>query len=138
MVAGNLLDIGDYYKAMEIGEQKFGLVPYCDSRCHVGCYTEGSIAITHPTLGLAEAFRHLAPRFTKNIQLHRPDRAQAPSMPPPFADLRALPSLPPDKIRELRRAGMLENDFTSLVRIKGEDTHMPPVQLTREPVFATG
>jgi MoaA/NifB/PqqE/SkfB family radical SAM enzyme len=138
MVAGNLLDIGDYYKAMEIGEQKFGIIPYCDSRCHIGCYTEGSTAITHPSNGVIEAFRHLAPRFTKNIELHRPDRAQVRSMPPPFAELRALPSLPPDKIRELRRAGMLENDFTSNVRIRGEDTYMPPVQLTREPVFATG
>jgi hypothetical protein len=37
----------------------------------------------------------------------------------------------------LRREGMLENDWTSSVRIKGEDTFMPPIQLTREPVFAT-
>jgi hypothetical protein len=87
---------------------------------------------------MVEAFRHLAPRFSKNIKLHPPKREQVRSMPPPFAELRALPSLPPDKIRELRRAGMLENDFTSNVRIKGEDTYMPPVQLTREPVFATG
>jgi hypothetical protein len=59
-------------------------------------------------------------------------------MPPPFAELRGLPSLPPDKIRELRRAGLLENDFTSMVRIKGEDVFMPPIQLTREPVLTAG
>jgi hypothetical protein len=59
-------------------------------------------------------------------------------MPPPFAELRALPSLPPDKIRQLRREGLLENDFTSNVRIRGESTFMPPVQLTREPAFTAG
>ena len=59
-------------------------------------------------------------------------------MPPPFAELRALPSLPPDKIRQLRREGLLENDFTSNVRIKGETIFTPPVQLTREPAFAAG
>jgi hypothetical protein len=123
MVAGNLLEIGDYYKAMEIGESKFGIVPYCDARCHIGCYTEGSTAITHPTNGLVEGLRHVLPR------------APVHTMPPPFAELRALPSLPPDKIRQLRRDGMLENDFTSNVRIKGEDLFMPPVQLTREPVL---
>jgi hypothetical protein len=120
---------------MEVGESKFGAIPYCDSRCHVGCYTEGSTAITHPSVGIAEAFRHLAPRFKKRIELHRPERAAVDAMPPPFAELRALPSLPPDKIRELRRQGLLENDFTSNVRIKGEDSFMPPIQLTREPVF---
>ena len=57
-------------------------------------------------------------------------------MPPPFAELRALPSRPPDKIRQLRREGLLENDFTSNVRIRGADIFMPPVQFTREPVFA--
>jgi MoaA/NifB/PqqE/SkfB family radical SAM enzyme len=136
MVAGNLLEIGDYYKAMEIGEKKYGMVPYCDSRCHVGCYTEGSTAITHPTNGFAEVVRYLTPRGKKRIELRRPERLSG-VMPPPFAELRALPSLPPDKIRQLRRAGMLENDWTSSVRIKGEDTFMPPIQLTREPVFAT-
>jgi MoaA/NifB/PqqE/SkfB family radical SAM enzyme len=136
MVAGNLLEIGDYYKAMEIGEKKYGMVPYCDSRCHVGCYTESSTAITHPAHGVAEVIRYLAPRRKQRIELHRPERLSG-MMPPPFAELRALPSLPPDKIRQLRREGLLENDWTSSVRIKGEDTFMPPIQLTREPVFAT-
>lgn len=137
MVAGNLLEIGDYYKAMEIGERKYGIVPYCDSRCHVGCYTEGSTAIANPSYGLAEGIRYFGPRWKKKIELHRPERLSG-VMPPPFAELRALPSLPPDKIRELRRQGLLENDWTSSVRIKGEDSFMPPIQLTREPVFVTG
>jgi hypothetical protein len=79
--------------------------------------------------------RYISPRRKKRIELHRPERLSG-VMPPPFAELRALPSLPPDKIRQLRREGMLENDWTSSVRIKGEDTFMPPIQLTREPVFA--
>jgi MoaA/NifB/PqqE/SkfB family radical SAM enzyme len=136
MVAGNLLEIGDYYKAMEIGERRYGIVPYCDARCHVGCYTEGSTAITHPEEGIAEAIRFLSPRRKTKIVLERPHRSNA-DMPPPFDELRALPSLPPDTIRQLRRDGLLENDWTSRVRIKGEKSFMPPVQLTREPVFAT-
>lgn len=137
-VAGNLLEIGDYYKAMEIGERKYGIVPYCDSRCHVGCYTEGSTAITNPMVGISEAIRHLklVPRPKQRIELRRPRRIND-VMPPPFAELRALPSLPPDKIRQLRREGRLEHDWTSRLRIKGEETFMPPIQLTREPVLAT-
>ena len=137
MVAGNLLEIGDYYKAMELGEKKHGPIPYCDARCHVGCYTEGSTAVTHPEEGIGEVIRYLAPRRKKPIVLQRPDRLAGAPMPPPFDELRALPSLPPDTIRQLRREGKLENDFTSRVRIKGEENLMPPIQLTREPVFAT-
>jgi len=136
MEAGNLLEIGDYYKAMEIGEQRHGPVPYCDARCHVGCYTEGSTAISHPEEGIAEALRFLLSRHKGKVELQRPERASSAAMPPPFDELRALPSLPPDKIRELRRRGLLVNDWTSRVRIKGEENLMPPIQLTREPVFA--
>lgn len=139
MVAGNLLEIGDYYKAMELGERQFGIVPYCDSRCHVGCYTEGSTAITHPQQGIAEAIRFLAPRRKKPIGLQRPPHRTSPiGMPPPFDELRSLPSLPPDKIRQLRRDGLLVNDWTSRVRIKGEESFMPPIQLTRERAVALG
>jgi hypothetical protein len=136
MEAGNLLEIGDYYKAMEIGEQRHGPVPYCDARCHVGCYTEGSTAISHPEEGIAEAIRFLLSRHKGKVELQRPERVSSAPMPPPFDELRALPSLPPDKIRELRRQGRLVNDWTSRVRIKGEENLMPPIQLTREPVFA--
>src|SRR6266550_388701 len=137
LVAGNLLEIGDYFKAMELGERKHGPIPYCDARCHVGCYTEGSTAVTHPEEGIGEVIRYLAPRRKKPIVLQRPDRLSDAPMPPPFDELRALPSLPPDTIRRLRREGMLENDWTSRVRIKGEENLMPPIKLTREPVFAT-
>lgn len=138
LVAGNLLEIGDYYKAMEQGERLHGIVPYCDSRCHVGCYTEGSIAITHPSEGISEAIRHLYPRPKQRAVLRRPERASdAQAMPPEFHTLRALPSLPPDKIRQLRRENLLEDDWTSRVRIRGEENLLPPVKLTRDPVAAT-
>lgn len=133
--AGNLLETGDYYKTMALGEQRHGPVPYCDARCHVGCYTEGSTAISHPEEGIAEAFRFLFRWRKPEIVLQRPERA-APTMPPPFDELRALPSLPPDTIRKLRREGLLVNDFTSRVRVKGEEDFLPPVQLTREPFTA--
>jgi MoaA/NifB/PqqE/SkfB family radical SAM enzyme len=117
LTAGNLLEIGDYYKAMEIGQQKFGLIPYCDSRCHVGCYTEGSTAITHPANAISEAIRYLAPRSKKRIELHRPERERLPRMPPPFAELRAMSSAPPDRIRQLRRASSSSETDVPVTRI---------------------
>lgn len=57
-------------------------------------------------------------------------------MPPPFDELRALPSLPPDRIRQLRREGMIDKDWTSRLRVKGGEDFMPLVHLTREPVVA--
>ena len=71
------------------------------------------------------------------IVLNRPERLATNPMPPPFATLRALPSFPPDRIRQLRRDGMLENDFTSRVRIKGEENMMPLVQFTRAPALVS-
>lgn len=41
-------------------------------------------------------------------------------VPPAFHTLRALPSMPPDAIRKLRRAGRLENDFSSMMRVKAD------------------
>ncbi|HKP37017.1 MAG TPA: radical SAM protein [Pyrinomonadaceae bacterium] len=116
-LAGNLLEIGDYDKAMELGEKKFGSVPYCDSRCHLACYAEGSTAITHPEEVMSEAFRAITHR-RKQWTLRRP-AVQNAEMPPSFEELRKLPSLPPDKVRALRREGMLLNDWTSRIRIKG-------------------
>jgi MoaA/NifB/PqqE/SkfB family radical SAM enzyme len=132
LVAGNLLEIGDYYKAMEHGERQHGIVPYCDARCHVGCYTEGSTAITHPSEGIAEAVRHLYPRPKMKTVLRRPESASVAAMPPAFHELRAMPSLPPDTIRQLRRENRLQDDWTSRVRIQGEESLLPPVKLTRE------
>jgi hypothetical protein len=134
LVAGNLLETGDYYKTMEQGERLHGLVPYCDARCHVGCYTEGSTAITHPSEGISEAIRHLYPRPKRTMVLRRPERLSVAAMPPAFAELRALPSLPPDTIRRLRRENLLQDDWTSRVRIRGEENFAPPVKLTRQPV----
>jgi MoaA/NifB/PqqE/SkfB family radical SAM enzyme len=117
-VAGNLLEIGDYYKAIKLGEQKHGPIPQCDARCHVGCYTESSTLITHPEVGVGEIAGYLSRRKIETPRLRRPAPVPGESMPPPFALLRALPSLPPDTIRALRQAGALENDWTSRTRIK--------------------
>lgn len=57
-VAGNLLEIGDYFKTVEVGIRKHGPIPHCDSRCHVGCYTEASLAIANPGAAIAELIRH--------------------------------------------------------------------------------
>jgi MoaA/NifB/PqqE/SkfB family radical SAM enzyme len=128
-VAGNLLEIGDYYQVMQLGEQKHGPIPQCDARCHVGCYTEGSTAIKHPEEGVAEIVRYLLSRWKKPPIVQRPARDPAASMPPPFTTLRALPSVPPDIIRGLRKAALLEKDYTSRVRIKSEgaENHMVTV-----------
>lgn len=137
MLAGNLLEIGDYYETMRIGEQKHGPIPYCDARCHLGCYTEGSTAISHPEQGVIEAIRFIFGGWHQDFVLRRPIRIKA-TMPPPYHELRQLPSLPPDKIRELRRKGMIENDWTSWLRIKGQEQSMPIIRLTRKRIYTTG
>jgi MoaA/NifB/PqqE/SkfB family radical SAM enzyme len=131
MLAGNLLEIGDYYEAMRIGEQKHGPVPYCDARCHVGCHTESSTAISHPGQGITEAISYIFDIRRPAFVLQRPQRINV-SMPPPFHELRALPSLPPDSIRKLRREGMIDNDWTSRLRVKGRENFTPLIHLTRE------
>lgn len=128
--AGNLLEIGDYEEAMRAGEAKHGPVPYCDSRCHIGCYMEGSTAITKPWVGVAEAWRYLRPPRTEGVRLRRPRRGAAHEMPPHFAEFRRMPSLPPEETRRLRTEGLLENDFTSSLRIKGPAAQ-PLVSITR-------
>lgn len=130
-LAGNLLEIGDYYEAMRIGEKRHGAIPYCDARCHIGCHTESSTAISHPEQGLIEIKRYLFRNRTRGFVLRCPPR-QNPSIPPSFHELRKLPSLPADKIRQLRRNGMLENDWTSRLTIKDGKLSSPLVQLTRE------
>jgi MoaA/NifB/PqqE/SkfB family radical SAM enzyme len=129
-LAGNLQKIGDYYETMRIGTKKHGPVPHCDSRCHVGCHTEMSTAISHPKEGLTEFLRYIVGGHKQPFVLRRPQRGSA-TMPPPFDELRSLPSLPPDQIRHLRRAGMLDNDWTSRVRVRGEESRTPLIQLTR-------
>ena len=136
LLAGNLLEIGDYDKAMEMGERLHGPIPYCDARCHIGCHTEGSISISHPEEGVAELFHHIFRGLRNPPAWRRPERLSETTMPPPFDELRALPSLPPDTVRQLRRDGLLQNDWTSRVRIKGEEKFMPLTAITRESVFA--
>lgn len=136
LLAGNLLEIGDYYKAMEIGERRHGPIPYCDARCHIACHTEGSIGISHPEEGVAEVIRHIFRSMRNTPALRRPERLSETPMPPPFAELRALPSLPPDTIRQLRRDGLLQNDWTSRVRIMGEENFIPLTTITRESAIA--
>jgi MoaA/NifB/PqqE/SkfB family radical SAM enzyme len=44
----NLLEFGDYWKAVRAAREKFGPVPSCDNRCHMSCYTEPSIVAGNP------------------------------------------------------------------------------------------
>ena len=44
----NLLEIGDYDKAIQEGRRKFGGIPLCDNRCHLSCYIEPSLATKNP------------------------------------------------------------------------------------------
>lgn len=131
LVAGNLLEIGDYDKAMRLGEQKHGPIPYCDSRCHLGCYMEGSTAITNPAEGFMEAWRFLRRPRKNPVRLRRPRGGAGPAMPPAFSEFRKMPSMPPDETRRLRREGLLENDFTSTLRVKGQAAE-PLIAITRK------
>jgi MoaA/NifB/PqqE/SkfB family radical SAM enzyme len=120
-VGANLLETGDYFKAVEAGMRKHGAVPYCDSRCHLGCFMETSTSLTYPDEALLEAARFFD--FRKRVpRVRRPPRQTAAGMPPPFQELRALPSMTPDEIRRARREGKLENDFSSRLRLKRSRT----------------
>ena len=44
----NLLEIGDYKKAIKEGRKKFGSVPKCDNRCHLSCYIEPGAMTINP------------------------------------------------------------------------------------------
>jgi MoaA/NifB/PqqE/SkfB family radical SAM enzyme len=129
-VAANLLEIGDYYEAVRLGELKHGPVPYCDARCHVGCHTESSTSISHPAQGIFEAVRYVFGARNCSLRIKRPQRATL-SSPPGIHELRKLPSMPPDKIRQLRQEGKIENDWTSSLRIKSAETTVALVRLTR-------
>lgn len=122
-VACNLLEADDYHQAIEIGEEKHGPVPYCDSRCHLGCYMEASLGINYPFMGLYELLRYLIPKRGQ-VTLNRPLKRSVTTDLPTLQDLLAMPSFPPDRILELRKQGMLENDFTSRVRIKEENVRV--------------
>ncbi len=113
--AANLLEVGDYQKALTIGINKHGPVPVCDNRCHVGCYSEASTLIEQPSLMVMEAARWLSPY--KYVTINKPAR-HAPMVPPKMNDFRDLLALPPEEIREMRAQGRLENDFTSRIRIR--------------------
>jgi MoaA/NifB/PqqE/SkfB family radical SAM enzyme len=115
-VAGNLVEIGDYDEVMRRGAELHGPIPECDARCHVACHTETSTAITHPQEGLAELAHFIFQRRNKSFNLRRPPLVR-PEKLPTAAEIRALPSLPPDVVRRLRKAGAIEHDFTSRVDI---------------------
>jgi len=54
--SASILEHGSYEKTISALEGS-GALPYCDSRCHVGCYTEPSTALTFPLAGLTEFIR---------------------------------------------------------------------------------
>jgi MoaA/NifB/PqqE/SkfB family radical SAM enzyme len=113
--AGNLLDVGDYNEAMAQGERLHGPVPTCDARCHVGCFLEGSLAITDPSA----AVWYDVPLLLGRVRRVTPRRPPpGPGCPTPGRDvLNRMPTLSPSRVRTLREQGQLENDFTSSVRL---------------------
>jgi MoaA/NifB/PqqE/SkfB family radical SAM enzyme len=113
--AANLLEVGDWYEAMAIGKAKHGPIPVCDNRCHVGCYSEASTLIEEPSLALMEAVRWLVPN--RKVAIHRPAR-QPQAIPPSMQDFRDQLTMPPERVRALRAAGMLEHDWTSRAQVR--------------------
>ena len=113
---GNLLECGDFNRAVKIGQEKHGPVPHCDNRCHANCYVEPSIMAAHP-LGVIGDLVRLALRRKSRGAPRRPPRAETLPPLPTRNDLRVLPNLSPDRVRELRARGGLENDFTSWIKI---------------------
>lgn len=62
-VGGNLLELGDYARAIDEGRRRHGPLPNCDNRCHVGCYMDFSMCIQQPMLILREAYYRLKTPF---------------------------------------------------------------------------
>lgn len=114
--AGNLLKDHGYHAAMKKGEKAFGLLPDCDARCHINCYLEGSLMISHPLLGIKEALSFMS-LHKKKITLQRPPEVKSDTLPPGYKRLRLMPALPIDTVRKLRAQGAFINDFTSRIEI---------------------
>ena len=51
-VATNLLEVGDYQKALKIGISKFGNLPMCKDKCYKACYVEPSMFVKNPLLAI--------------------------------------------------------------------------------------
>ncbi|MBI4668957.1 MAG: radical SAM protein [Elusimicrobia bacterium] len=64
-VGGNLLELGDYTKAVDEGRRRHGPLPSCDNRCHVGCYMDFSQCVQRPSILLGEAWHSLKKPFFK-------------------------------------------------------------------------
>ncbi|MBI6546273.1 MAG: radical SAM protein [Cyanobacteria bacterium NC_groundwater_1444_Ag_S-0.65um_54_12] len=62
-IGGNLLEIGDYAKAIDQGRASHGPLPNCDNRCHVGCYMDFSVCVQQPGFIMKEALRSLRKPF---------------------------------------------------------------------------
>lgn len=53
-IAANLLEVGDYRKALRMGMEKHGPLPRCRNRCHKACYVEPSVLMKKPGTLLKE------------------------------------------------------------------------------------
>ena len=85
------------------------------------CIENCTLKITRPAAGVLEVAHFLLPTRHGKVGIRRPKETERRSMPPPFSELRAMPSLPPDTIRKLRAEGRIENDWTSRARVTGDD-----------------
>jgi MoaA/NifB/PqqE/SkfB family radical SAM enzyme len=131
LVAGNLLETGDYATTIRIGEQLHGSIPHCDSRCHVACHTESSLAISDPISAVRQAFRHFF-SFRRGLANLKEVSESGTAHPIPTSiDVRSMPALPPDQIRRFRRDGLVVDDWTSRFRIPEAGELPKLVQLTR-------
>lgn len=132
--AANILETGSYKKAIKIGEENFGPIPFCDNRCHISCYLEGSLLISHPLPSMIELVKFmLFPQ--KKIKINRPAGKKPHELPPPYEELRKMPALSPEAIRQHRAEGRFENDFTSRVCIKLSEDNSKKKE-NKEPVTA--
>lgn len=53
-LAGNLLEIGDYYRTMEAGRKQWGKTLSCHNCCHIFCHMGLSLLQQHPLRALGE------------------------------------------------------------------------------------
>jgi len=114
--AGNILE-STYKNIIKEGERQAGVIPRCDTRCHISCYLEGSLMISHPLSAIREAVSLFKSR-SKSFTLKRPDKVIKYGEIPETADFQNMLSMSPEKVRNVRAQNLIENDFTSYSRLK--------------------
>jgi len=99
--AGNLVNDGIYKNIIKSAEKNFGIIPSCDSRCHINCYLEGSLLLSHPMNGVKESLSMIFPKknnYRINLQKNELIQKKVPTR----DEIKKIIALPPETVRSNR------------------------------------